>query len=54
MPKIEVNKERDRQSIAALSERGWNVTVVWQCELHDIARLTAKLDNFLLTNSVCA
>jgi DNA mismatch endonuclease, patch repair protein len=52
--KIEANKERDLRSIAALSELGWNVAVVWQCELHDIAALTVKLDDFLLTNSVCA
>lgn len=52
--KIEANKERDLRSIAALSELGWNVALVWQCELHDIAVLTVKLDNFLLTNGVCA
>ena len=53
-PKIEANKERDLRSIAALSELGWNAAVVWQCELRDIAALMVKLDNFLLTNSVCA
>lgn len=52
--KLEANKDRDLRSIAALSELGWSVAVVWQCALHDIAALTVKLDNFLLTNSVCA
>ncbi len=53
-PKIEANKERDLRSIAALLEMGWNVAIVWQCELRDVTALVAKLDNFLLTNSVCA
>jgi DNA mismatch endonuclease (patch repair protein) len=53
-PKIELNKERDRRSIAALSETGWSVAVIWQCELRDIPALAVKLDNFLLANSVCA
>jgi DNA mismatch endonuclease (patch repair protein) len=47
-PKIEANKERDLRSIAALSELGWEVAVVWQCELRDESALMAKLNNFLL------
>ncbi len=53
-PKIEATKQRDRRSIEALSELGWNVAVVWQCELRNIPALMAKLQNFLLTNSVSA
>lgn len=55
-PKIEANKERDLRAVAALAELGWNVAIVWQCELRDTAALEVKLDNFLLVNpfSDCA
>lgn len=49
-PKIEANKERDLRAVAALAAAGWNVTIVWQCELRDIATLKVQLDNFLLVN----
>ncbi len=32
-PKIERNVERDIASHEALSQMGWNVIVVWECEL---------------------
>ena len=31
--KIRRNKERDSQEVAALEALGWNVIVVWECEL---------------------
>lgn len=31
--KISRNMERDRQNCAALRAQGWNVIVVWECEL---------------------
>ena len=31
--KIRRNKERDAQEVAALEALGWNVIVVWECEL---------------------
>jgi DNA mismatch endonuclease (patch repair protein) len=52
-PKIEANKERDRRTIAGLSELGWTAAIVWQCELRDMNAVAMKLDNFLLINSVC-
>lgn len=33
LPKFDRNVERDREVIEALEERGWHVTVVWECEL---------------------
>jgi len=53
-PKIEANKNRDLRCTAELMELGWNVAVVWQCELRNIAALSMKIENFLLTDSVCA
>ena len=32
-PKIQRNIERDKAEHAALKELGWNVVVVWECEL---------------------
>ena len=32
-PKIEGNAARDRKNAALLCEQGWNVLVVWECEL---------------------
>jgi len=31
--KIRKNKERDAQEVASLEALGWNVIVVWECEL---------------------
>ncbi|MDE6441245.1 MAG: very short patch repair endonuclease [Clostridia bacterium] len=33
MEKINYNKNRDRGNILKLTELGWNVIVVWECEL---------------------
>ena len=33
MEKINYNKNRDRENILKLTELGWNVIVVWECEL---------------------
>lgn len=31
--KIDKNEERDLKNIALLAEQGWNVLVIWECEL---------------------
>ena len=36
--KIRRNKERDAQEVAALEALGWNVIVIWECELSRRAR----------------
>lgn len=33
IPKINTNKERDERNQARLREMGWNVIVIWECEL---------------------
>jgi DNA mismatch endonuclease (patch repair protein) len=38
LPKLEKNRERDRVVKIALEQAGWNVIVIWECELkRDIA-----------------
>ncbi len=41
--KIERNRERDRQKEEQLRALGWNVIVVWQCELKNIDSTKARL-----------
>ncbi len=33
IPKIQKNVERDKRNIDLLSNMGWNVLVVWECQL---------------------
>ena len=33
IPKIQRNMERDQQNIKALEDAGWQVIVIWECEL---------------------
>lgn len=33
IPKIQGNVERDQQNYSKLKELGWNVIVIWECEL---------------------
>lgn len=33
IPKINANKERDERNQTRLREMGWNVIVIWECEL---------------------
>lgn len=53
-PKIEANKERDRRAVAALTEMGWGVETIWQCELRDIPAISTKLNDFLSAPCICA
>lgn len=45
--KLEANRERDLRQLDALRELGWEVLVIWQCELRDKAALELVLTGFL-------
>jgi DNA mismatch endonuclease (patch repair protein) len=45
--KFEKNVTRDNRVRRALRRNGWRVLTIWQCELHDPARLTRRLSEFL-------
>ena len=45
--KIEKNKERDTIKNSLLEEMGWNVIIVWQCELKNTASREQRLKNLL-------
>lgn len=48
IPKIERNQQRDAENIAALRADGWNVLVIWECEINEQGRLLKRLQKFLL------
>ena len=37
-PKLEKNRNRDKENYAVLRKEGWNVFIVWECELKKVAR----------------
>ena len=47
LPKFRKNVERDRQNQMALKKAGWNVLVIWECELKDLDTVAARLINEL-------
>ena len=47
LPKLEGNRERDMRKQALLREQGWNVLVIWECQLRDAAELQKKISAFL-------
>ncbi|MDR6833605.1 MULTISPECIES: very short patch repair endonuclease [unclassified Sphingopyxis] len=45
--KFEANQARDAENCRMLREMGWNVLVVWECELRDAEQLGNKLERFV-------
>lgn len=45
--KIEKNRERDCRNWEKLTEDGWGVLVVWECELKAIDEVSKKLSAFM-------
>lgn len=45
--KISRNKERDQRSVEALRAMGWDVLVIWECQLKDREALKKRLTEFL-------
>lgn len=41
--KIRMNKERDDRIITELRQKGWNVLVIWQCEIDNREKQEATL-----------
>ena len=47
LPKLLRNKERDMENIEALTRLGWDVHVIWQCELKDSKSMRLRVKRFL-------
>lgn len=48
--KLEGNVRRDALASAALDALGWEVLIVWECEVSDLSALTRKVNLFLETS----
>jgi len=47
LPKLEQNRLRDRTIQAKLRGLGWQLLVIWECQLQNIDRLRTKIVAFL-------
>lgn len=47
IPKLDRNKKRDQRNRVKLRKAGWNVLVLWECQIKDEAALREKLTAFL-------
>ena len=45
--KLQNNIKRDKKNIKAIKAMGWEVLIIWECELKDLKRLTDKIVSFL-------
>jgi DNA mismatch endonuclease, patch repair protein len=50
IPKIKRNQQRDAENIRSLHAAGWNVLVIWECEIPEQRYLCQKLLKFLTKN----
>ena len=50
LPKLEGNRERDAATVERLESMGWDVLLVWECELRDREQLGNKLRRFVEGN----
>jgi len=45
--KFSQNVERDKKNCEILKKAAWNVVVVWECELDNIAKTCKRIESFL-------
>jgi DNA mismatch endonuclease, patch repair protein len=48
LPKLERNRMRDEHHLRSLTDAGWRVLVIWECELKDENSLRDRIRSFLL------
>jgi DNA mismatch endonuclease (patch repair protein) len=46
-PKLEGNRARDAKNQAALRAMGWDVLVVWECQIKDVSQLKRTICAYL-------
>ena len=47
IPKLARNYERDREVCQELSDLGWGVLVIWECELKELKAIEKRIIRFL-------
>ena len=45
--KIEKNRRRDAKNFSALTETGWEVLELWECEIRKSDGLVEKIESFM-------
>jgi DNA mismatch endonuclease (patch repair protein) len=48
--KFSANIQRDLKNVKLLKEAGWEVLIIWQCEVKDLNALQKNIFNFLESN----
>ncbi len=46
-PKLEGNRERDDRNKRALAKEGWKMLTIWECQLKNVERVSARIARFL-------
>lgn len=49
-PKLEGNRARDAVKLGQLRALGWDVMVVWECQLRELDKLVTRIETFLNDN----
>ena len=47
-PKLEANRARDTANRRSLRKLGWEVLVVWECQLKNLEKTAEKIERFLM------
>ena len=50
LPKLQNNVERDAQHLQCLKQAGWDVLVIWECEIRDRTLTENRVRSFLDPN----
>jgi DNA mismatch endonuclease, patch repair protein len=48
LPKLRRNRQRDTENLKKLRALGWHVLIVWECQVKNPIRLSARLERFLV------
>ena len=47
IPKLERNNARDKKNRSALRKLGWDVLIVWECQLKNQGKVSVRIESFL-------
>jgi DNA mismatch endonuclease (patch repair protein) len=47
LPKLEGNRQRDLENQRKLKDQGWDVLIIWECEVKERQLLADRVRNFL-------
>lgn len=51
LAKLDANMRRDTAALQALAALGWEILIVWECEVSNLPALTTKVNLFLSENA---